>query len=508
MIKDERKNNMEKKNASFDALVPYLDKYMAYQTAVNIMDWDANTLAPEEASEYTAKALGILSQERFRSLINPEVKALVQQLDGEELSVKERGILRHLKKEFEKSESIPAEEMREFTELSSRSTAVWQKAKREKDFSVFAPYLEKVIAYKKKFAGYARKDGEKLYDILLDSYEESFHMEELDRFFDKLKKEIVPLLKKIQQAEEPEDAFLYLDYDIEKQKEFNRYVAEYMGFDFNRGVMAESEHPFTTSWHNHDVRITTHYYKNNMPSAILSTIHEGGHALYEQGIPDDLTQTLAGEGASCAMHESQSRFYENIIGRSEAFWIPLYPKLTELFPEQLSGVSLEQFVRALNKVKAGLIRTESDELTYCLHIIVRYELERQMIEEDIPTGELPKLWKQKYQEYLGIEPEDDGVGILQDVHWSNGDIGYFPSYALGNAFSAQIYHTMKRELPVEELLRKGQISKITDWLREHIHRYGSSLEAREILKAATGEEFNPDYYIRYLKEKFEQVYGL
>ncbi len=499
---------MSNKKVAFQDLIPYLEKNMAFHTAINIIDWDANTLAPEEASEYTAKAMGILSQEQFTSLINPKVKEIMEGLKEEELSQTEKAILRRLKKEYQKSEAVPANEMREFTELAARATNVWQKAKKEQNFSLYAPYLEKIVEYKKKFAGYSKKEGESLYNVLLDGYEESFHVEELDRFFSKLKEEIIPLLKKVEQAEEIDDSFFYQEYDIEKQKEFNVFLAEYMGFNFKRGVIAESEHPFTTSWHNHDVRITTHYYKDNLSSAILSTIHEGGHALYEQGIRDEFTQTLVGDGASCAMHESQSRFYENVLGRSEAFWEPLYPKLQDTFPKQLGQVSLGQFVRALNKVKADFIRTEADELTYCLHIMVRYELEKQMIEEDVPVDKLPGLWNQKYQEYLGITPNNDKEGILQDVHWSMGDIGYFPSYALGNTFAAQIYHTMKKELPVEELLRKGKIAEITAYLREHIHQYGASKEPREMLKALTGEEFNPDYYIQYLKEKFEQVYQL
>lgn len=499
---------MSNKKVAFQDLIPYLEKNMAFHTAINIIDWDANTLAPEESSEYTAKAMGILSQEQFTSLINPKVKEIMEGLKEEELSQTEKAILRRLKKEYQKSEAVPANEMREFTELAARATNVWQKAKKEQNFSLYAPYLEKIVEYKKKFAGYSKKEGGSLYNVLLDGYEEPFHVEELDRFFSKLKEEIIPLLKKVEQAEEINDSFFYQEYDIEKQKEFNVFLAEYMGFNFKRGVIAESEHPFTTSWHNHDVRITTHYYKDNLSSAILSTIHEGGHALYEQGIRDEFTQTLVGDGASCAMHESQSRFYENVLGRSEAFWEPLYPKLQDTFPKQLGQVSLGQFVRALNKVKADFIRTEADELTYCLHIMVRYELEKQMIEEDVPVDKLPGLWNQKYQEYLGITPNNDKEGILQDVHWSMGDIGYFPSYALGNAFAAQIYHTMKKELPVEELLRKGKIAEITAYLREHIHQYGASKEPREMLKALTGEEFNPDYYIQYLKEKFEQVYQL
>lgn len=499
---------MANKTFTYQDLVPYLDKYIAYQTALSIMDWDASITAPEEAADYTAKALGILSQEQFCTLINPKVKEILDALDETTLSDTEKAIVKRVRKEYQKSEAIPAEEKRDYTELTAKAFQVWQKAKKENDFSLYAPYLEQVIACRKKFAGYSNKENKPLYDILLDEYEENFPMSDLDRFFGKLKEEIIPLLKKIEQAEEIDDSFLHLSYDIEKQKEFNRYLAEYMGFDFKRGVMAESEHPYTTNWHNHDVRITTHYYEDNPVSAIFSTIHEGGHALYEQGIRDDLTQTMVGEGASCAMHESQSRFYENIIGRNEAFWEPLYPKLVAAFPKQLENVSLQQFVRALNKVRADLIRTESDELTYCLHIMVRYELEKQMIEEDIPATELPKLWNQKYEEYLGVTPKNDQEGILQDVHWSMGDIGYFPSYALGNAFAAQIYHTMQKDLPVDELLREGKLAEITAYLREHIHQYGASREPREMLKALTGEEFNPDYYIQYLKEKFTQVYGL
>lgn len=497
-----------KADKGFKALTPYMERYMAMQAARNLIDWDNSTAAPEEASEYTARVLGILSQEQNRAICSPKVKEILDTLDEAELTDTERAIVGRLKKEYRRASLIPPAEQREYTELTNESFMMWQKAKQQQDFSLFAPYLKKIIAYKKKFAGYLRRNQETLYDVLLEEYEESFPVRELERFFEKLKAELIPFLKKIQQADEIDSSFLYQEYDIEKQKQLNHWIAGYLGFNFQRGFIAESEHPFTTGWHNHDVRITTHYYKNNLSSAILSTIHETGHALYEQGIDDSLTQTMVGEGASCAMHESQSRFYENVLGRSKAFWEPLYPKFLEAFPEQLSEVTLEAFVRALNKVRADFIRTEADELTYCLHIIIRYEIEKQMIEEDVPVERLPELWKQKYEEYLGIFPENDSEGILQDVHWSMGDIGYFPSYALGNAFAAQIYAAMKRELPVERLLREGNISEITAYLRKGIHRYGASREPREMLKALTGEEFNPDYYIRYLKEKFGKIYGI
>lgn len=494
---------------NFEKLVPYLEKHMALQTALALIDWDDATLAPKEAGEYTAKAIGILSEEDFICLTNPQVKEILEKLEKDtSMNETEQAIYRKVQKNFKKTEAIPKEEKRAYAELQAKSQRAWQRAKQENDFSIFAPYLKEIIDYCKKFAGYGAKEGQKCYDMLLDDYEETFPMEVLDVFFDKLKAEIIPLLKKIQKQPQIDDSFLFQKYDIEKQKEFNRFLAEYVGFNFDRGVIAESEHPFTTGWHNHDVRITTHYYEDNLASAIFSTIHESGHAVYEQGIDDKYTQTVLGEGASCGIHESQSRFMENVIGRSKAFWTPIYEKLTESFPEQLKAVSLDHFIEAINRVKADEIRTEADELTYCLHIMVRYELEKMMMEGEVDVDELPKLWNEKYQEYLGITPENDRAGILQDIHWSMGSIGYFPSYALGNAFAAQLYHQMKKELDVDTALCQGNLQAVRDFLHTHVHQYGAFKTAREILKEATGEEFNPDYFIEYLKDKYTALYHI
>ena len=285
------------------------------------------------------------------------------------------------------------------------------------------------------------------------------------------------------------------------------YLAKYVGFDFSSGVLAVSAHPFTTNLHNRDVRITTHY-KSRVDSSAFSVIHESGHAIYEFGIDDRLSQTPAGQGTSMGMHESQSRFFENIIGRSEAFWIPVYGKLKELFPEQLKGVGREMFVRAINKVQPGLIRTEADELTYSLHVLVRYELEKRLIEEDLDVNELPKLWADKYEEYLGISPETDAQGVLQDIHWAQGSFGYFPSYALGSAFGAQMLFQMKKEMDFDRLLEEGKLDVIREYLRKHVHRYGKMKDSREILKDMTGEDFNPKYYVEYLEEKYRRLYAV
>lgn len=497
-------------NQDFEKLQMYLDKQAALQTAMVLLEWDNETLAPEEAIEKTANMIGILSEESFRCVVNEEVKGLMAKLkEADDLSDKEAAIVRTLRKELDKLEKISPEEQREYSELVSKGQMAWQKAKAENDFEAFAPYLEKTVETLKRWNGYQKKEGQALYDVSLYEYEEGFGIKELDVFFGKQKEVIVPLLAKVQQSKAQIDTdFVFRQYEPEKQKEFNRWLAAYLGFDFKKGVIAESEHPFTTNLHNSDVRITTHYYPDNLLSAIFSTIHETGHALYEMHVPDELTQTPVGGGASCGMHESQSRMYENMIGRSHAFWEPIFGKLKETFPEQLADVDLDAFVRATNSVKADLIRTESDELTYCLHIMVRYEAEKKLFEEDYPVSELPKLWNELYKEYLGVEPADNREGVLQDVHWAGGMFGYFPSYALGNAFAAQIYHTMSEQMDVSGLLRDGQLDKIADWLRDNVHKYGASKNAAEILQLATGESFNPDYYIQYLEEKYSALYQL
>ncbi len=346
-----------------------------------------------------------------------------------------------------------------------------------------------------------------LYDAMLDENEEGILTRELDIFFEKIKETVVPLLKKVVAKNDTVNKdYNSRHFPVERQKEFCRFLAEYIGFDFNRGVMAESAHPFTTNLHNHDVRITNHFYENNLESAMFSVIHEGGHALYELGVDDALTLTPVGGGTSMGVHESQSRFYENILGRSEAFWKPLFGKLQENYPEVLSGVDLKDFIRGINKAEPGPIRTEADELTYPLHIIIRYEIEKMLMEDLISVDELPRVWNEKYKEYLGVTPKNDTEGVLQDVHWSGGAFGYFPSYAIGNAVAAQIYAYMHNEVNVKECLEKGNLIPIREYLREHIHCFGSTKNMNELLIAMTGEPLNAEYYTKYLTEKYTKLY--
>lgn len=497
--------------SAWDRLMICLEKAMAYQTALTLFEWDNETLAPEQAGAYTARVQGVLAASYQEVLTGPELKGLIsacEQESGTEENPEKQAVLREIKEEAEQLECIPPKEYRAYQELVAESARIWARAREEKNFQAFAPTLEKIIFWQKTFAGYRAKKGQRLYDVMLDSYEKGFGMKELDEFFGLLKKELVPLLHQVMESPvRISDEFLTGDYPEDRQRELAEYLAEYVGFDFRKGVLAESAHPFTTSLHNHDVRITTHY-KNSLDSSLFSVIHESGHAIYEMGIEDRLTQTPAGQGASMGMHESQSRFFENILGRSEAFWIPVYGKVKELFGEQLRGIGREQFVRAINRVHPGLIRTEADELTYSLHVLVRYELEKALIEEDLPVEQLPRLWADKYEEYLGIRPENDGEGVLQDIHWAQGSFGYFPSYALGSAFGAQMYASMKKEMDADQMLEEGRLGEIREYLRLHVHRFGKVKTSRQILQDMTGEDFRPQYYVDYLKEKYGRLYQL
>ncbi|MBQ3602174.1 MAG: carboxypeptidase M32 [Lachnospiraceae bacterium] len=496
----------------FEKLVPYMNQAMAFQAALTLFEWDQETLAPALADEYTANVIGEISQAYQKIMIDEQVKKLLEKLKEEknfsELTENEKAIVKEWNIIVEQLDSIPEKEYSEYARLQAKAGNIWEKAKEEGDFSKFAPCLEEIINYKKKFISYRRKKGsykkKKDYDILLGDYEPEFNMEKLDKFFHEVKQEIIPLLKKVEKKNtEIDKSFNHQSYEINKQREFCQWLAAYVGFDFSKGVIGESAHPFSTNLHNHDVRISNHFYENNLESAIFSIIHETGHAMYEQGIDSDITLTLIGTGTSMAMHESQSRFFENMIGRSESFWTYVYPKLQKTFPDNLRDVSLEQFISGINKAEPGLIRTEADELTYSLHVLIRYEIEKMIFQEDVKIKDLPKIWNEKYKEYLGLVPSHDGEGILQDIHWACGDFGYFPSYAIGSAVSAQIYHHLEKIMPVNQYLEEGNLLPIREFLKEHVYQHGKRKSTNEILLDITGEEFNSFYYIEYLKQKFQ-----
>lgn len=487
----------------------HLKKIDAYNHAMGVLEYDSVTAMPQGGSTHLGETMGFLSGEVYKLFTDNAFKGnigfiLTHKEEFDHVTVREAEVLYE---EMERTEKIPMEEYIAYQMELSEASAVWHKAKADNDFASFAPHLDRIVEFNRRFASYWDSSRDK-YDVLLDQYEKGLNKEALEQFFSKLRTELVPLVKQISSAKKIEDNFAHRYVSVEQQRKLSDYLMKVMTIDRDHCSIGETEHPFTTNFTKDDVRITTHYHEKEMLSNMFSVIHEGGHALYELHTGDDLKGSPLGTGASMSIHESQSRFFENIIGRSEGFISFIYPEIQKLAPDVFQEVSAHQFFVAANKAEPSLIRTEADELTYPFHIMIRYEIEKQMIENDLKAIDVPALWNKLYKEYLGLEVPDDKRGSLQDSHWSGGMIGYFPSYALGSAYGAQMLSQMKKDIPVNELVSKGELSPIVDWLTEKIYRFGKLLTPSELLLNACGEPFDPDYYIRYLREKFSKLYSL
>lgn len=485
------------------------EKLVSLGHATNMIYLDAVTCAPSETEKYRGRTMGTLAGLEYEISTAPEAKAAIAWLldHRDELDEQRRREITVYSRENEFIASIPKAEYEEYTMLVNDAEAVWHKAKPGNDFAAFEPYLEKIFDANRRFAGYY-DSTRPAYDVLLDRYERGLTMEKADRFFSGLRAEIVPLLARIMKQPQVDDSFLLTPYPIEKQRELSAYIMEVMGLGSDHCALSETEHPFTLNNGSTDVRITTHYRESEPASSLYSVIHEGGHALYERGIDECYERTFLSGGVSMGIHESQSRLFENLIGRSEAFIELICPKMTELFPEQLAGRSAHDVYLAVNKAQPSLIRTEADELTYALHVMVRYELEKAVIAGELSVHDLPAAWNAKYKEYLGVDVPDDTNGVLQDSHWSGGAVGYFPSYALGSAYGAQIIERMRGDMDVEAAIASGSLAKITEWLRERIFRHGCMYDPAVLLEKCCGAPFDPAYFVRYLVEKFTRIYGL
>ena len=483
-------------------------KLYAYDTASSAIYLDAVTVAPGDTAEGRGVALGILSGERHKLFSDPEVGRLLDFLreHREELSLSVRRQVEELSRSYRQLSRIPAEEYMAYTVLTNEAEAVWHRAKEESNFQLFCPLLEQLVAFNIKFAGYY--DSTKApYDALLNEYERGVDTAYLDGFFASIREKLVPVIRAIGEKEQIDDSFLYHSYPVEEQRKLSDYLMEVLQLDRNHCTIGETEHPFTLNFNKYDVRITTHYHENDLASSMYSVIHEGGHAKYELNTGDELQYTCLAGGASMGIHESQSRFYENLIGRSRPFIQAVFPRIRELFPRQLEGVDAEQFYRAVNKAQPSLIRTEADELTYCLHVMVRYEIEKQLIGGTLAVRDVPAEWNRLYREYLGVEVPNDRQGCLQDSHWSGGMIGYFPSYALGSAYGAQMLRNMEQDIDVWEGVSRGDLTAVSAWLEEKVHRHGCLLEPAEVIANACGT-FDPGIYSDYLVKKFTELYDL
>lgn len=479
----------------------------AYLYAMTVIDFDAETVAPEGSADGRAEATEVLSRASFDLLVNDGTAALLKEAAADAETEQERAEVRNLQRQYDEIARIPADEYAAFTKLCSQSVPAWTKAKRTNDFSLFAPYLEKLIAARRAQARYFAPDRDP-YEVLLDRYEKGLTIAQCDEFFATLHETIVPLLADIQtRGKAVRTDFLDQEWPIDAQRRVSKKIMELWGLDPAHCYLAESEHPFTTEFWRGDVRITTHYMPRDIFSNLYSVAHEGGHALYELNINPDYDYTVVTHGATMGIHESQSRLFENLVGRSRAFVHYLYPTLKELFPAQLADVSADEIWRAVNRAEPGLIRTEADELTYCLHVMVRYEIEKQLIGGTLEAKDVPAVWAKLYKEYLGIEVPNDRDGCLQDSHWSGGAFGYFPSYALGSAYGAQMLRRMEQDVDVWGAAAKGDLTPITAWLREKVHQYGGLMEPADVVKNACGD-FSAEDYIQYLTRKYTELYGL
>ncbi|MEH7300630.1 carboxypeptidase M32 [Neobacillus drentensis] len=487
----------------------YVKKMTAYHEALGVIYWDLRTGAPKQGVEQRSEVIGMLSSEVFKMSTSEEMAAYIASLSKAEVDDKTRKILEECKKEYERNKKIPAEEYKEFVILQSKAESIWEEAKEKADFAMFSPYLEKLVEMTRRFISYWGH-MEKRYDVLLDMYEPGMTTEVLDDVFGKLRERIVPLVKKISEADnKPTTDFLFKSFKKEKQREFSLEILAKMGYNFQAGRLDETVHPFAIGLNPGDVRVTTKYDENDFRTAIFGTIHEGGHALYEQNFSKELIGTPLCSAASMGIHESQSLFYENIVGRSLPFWKNNFDCLKKYADGQFDQVDSERFYRAINESKPSLIRIEADELTYPLHIIIRYEIEKGLFDGSMQVKDLPQIWNDMYEQYLGIVPKNDGEGILQDVHWAGGSFGYFPSYALGYMYAAQFKHKMIEEIPhFNQLVEEGNLLPIKEWLTKNIHQYGKLKKPLEILRDVTGEGLNAEYLIEYLIDKYQKVYQL
>jgi carboxypeptidase Taq len=493
----------------YESYRQHMRKLADTRAALALMQWDQETYLPVKGAGFRAQQSATLSELAHEQATAEKLGSLLKSLENASgLNDIEKKNISLTQEDFLKQKKYPAAFVRKLSETVSKSFNAWNLAKKENRFSLFEKELAELVELKKEeteILGYK----EHPYDALMDEFEKGCTVRLVDKIFGNMLPRLRNILEKIQHAKPPDDSFLFYSYDKKKQWDFGMQIIAALGFDFEAGRQDISSHPFSTSFNKYDVRITTRIDENDFGSMLFSCIHETGHALYEQGLPESEYGLPSGEFVSIGIHESQSRLWENHVGRSRAFWKFNYPHAIEKFPEAFKGTSEESFYKAINKVKPSLIRTESDELTYHFHVVIRYEIEKMLIGGELQTNDIPACWNEKYKKWMDVDVPDDKRGCLQDVHWSHGSFGYFPTYSLGSFYAAQFFEGAKKNDPqLGQKMEGGNTAELLQWLRQRIHSYGRTWNSEEICKIATGETLNVQYFLDYLLDKYGKIYEI
>ena len=480
--------------------------------AVALLGWDQQVNMPPGGAEGRGNALATLSKLLHKRATSKELGKMLDELHDHIKSLDpdsdEAKTIKVARRDFAKLTKVTSEFVGEWARATTLAQNKWEEAKAKDDFKLFEPYLEKVIELRHQYAEFF-KPYEHVYDPLMDDFEPGMKTKDVKDIFSALRPQQVALIKAISEKPQVDDSFLKKSYPEKSQVDFGIDVITRFGFDWEHARQDKSVHPFTQGLYIGDVRITTRYELEHVTSALFGTMHEAGHALYELGGLPKYVRTPLATAASYAIHESQSRMWENLIGRSLAFWKFFYPKFQKVFPEQVGNVDLMSFYKGINKVEPSLIRVEADEATYNLHIMLRLELEIEIMENKLKVKDLPEAWNSRIKEYLGLTPPNNAKGVLQDVHWSSGYIGYFPTYALGNLISVQLWEKVHQNIPdLDSQIEHGEFKALLDWLRKNIHQFGCKYEPQELVQKVTGSKIDPNPYMRYLEKKYQEIYNI
>ena len=494
---------------SYNDYINYLRKIYDVHMSISVLNWDMETYMPKNGNRFRAQQLSTLAKIAYDlETDNKYAKLLERLLVDNSLNIDQKRNVYLSNKQFLKKKKYSVEFIQRQSSLISLAFKDWRIARKSNDFNLFRVSLEKIVNLRKEeseLLGYSNHP----YDALLDKYEPNLTTKDVDLIFNDIKDHLIPFIAKIKQSNCKNDSFFYQYFDRQKQWDFGVELLKQMGYDFDSGRQDISAHPFSTHFSPEDARVTTRIDENNLSEMIWSCIHEGGHALYEQGLLTENYGTPLGDSISLAIHESQSRLWENHVGRSLAYWKNNFTVLQSFFPNKLKNISYKMFYEACNNVKSSLIRTNSDELTYHLHILIRYEIERELIEGNIHVDELPSKWNSLYKKYLGVDVPSDSLGVLQDIHWSHGSFGYFPTYTIGSFYAAQFYNQASNEIAnIESKMENGNTHELLLWLREKIHKHGKRYDANDLCKMITGEELNFKYFMNYAINKYSKIYDI